>query len=330
MEGAELQDGAARAGAHDASGDADAGPGTTQLTPPQPARLGPQPPPRLQSAEEICNIVLALGVKAAAEEGAAQGGSAGGGSQEATGAQGEEGVIARGTHLATSNMHVDGDQVACNLQSVGSVRSNAAKGKAIKETVSITEMARRVKMWGITKPQNAKHSVWKWGFKYAHPPIGPAAFHNQALCALCLVTDLGVATVKLGKDNSPSALVTHLQHAHPKEYAVMWQMEQQRKTPAQVSRTSPRKRAAGSQVPGAHGHVNSVRSSLDALFGGAASGQAPAQVHAPVSAARMGLLAKRASLHPSTVTLLVFLHEVIPGGIQREALSIIEHSILVE
>jgi hypothetical protein len=171
MEGAELQDGAARAGAHDASGDADAGPGTTQLTPPQPARLGPQPPPRLQSAEEICNIVLALGVKAAAEEGAAQGGSAGGGSQEATGAQGEEGVIARGTHLATSNMHVDGDQVACNLQSVGSVRSNAAKGKASKETVSITEMARRVKMWGITKPQNAKHSVWKWGFKYAHPTI---------------------------------------------------------------------------------------------------------------------------------------------------------------
>ena len=172
MEGAELQDGAARAGAHDASGDADAGPGTTQLTPPQPARLGPQPPPRLQSAEEICNIVLALGVKAAAEEGASQGGSAGGGSQEATGAQGEEGVIARGTHLATSNMHVDGDQVACNLQSVGSVRSKAAKGKASKETVSITEMARRVKMWGITKPQNAKHSVWKWGFKYAHPTIG--------------------------------------------------------------------------------------------------------------------------------------------------------------
>ena len=102
MEGAELQDGAARAGAHDASGDADAGPGTTQSTPPQPARLGPQPPPRLQSAEEICNIVLALGVKAAAEEGASQGGSAGGGSQEATGAQGEEGVIARGTHLVTA------------------------------------------------------------------------------------------------------------------------------------------------------------------------------------------------------------------------------------
>ncbi len=28
---------------------------------------------------------------------------------------------------------------------------------------------------------------------------------------------------------------------------------------------------------------------------------------------------KRASLHPSTVTLLVFLHEAIPGGIEREA-----------
>jgi hypothetical protein len=33
---------------------------------------------------------------------------------------------------------------------------------------------------------------------------------------------------------------------------------------------------------------------------------------------------KRARLHPSTVTLLVFLHEAIPGGIEREAYEIIE------
>ncbi len=33
---------------------------------------------------------------------------------------------------------------------------------------------------------------------------------------------------------------------------------------------------------------------------------------------------KRARLDPSTVTLLVFLHETIPGGIEREAYEIIE------
>ena len=42
---------------------------------------------------------------------------------------------------------------------------------------------------------------------------------------------------------------------------------------------------------------------------------------------------KRNSLHPSTVTLLVFLHEAIlddPGVIEREALVIIQDKILVE
>ena len=39
---------------------------------------------------------------------------------------------------------------------------------------------------------------------------------------------------------------------------------------------------------------------------------------------------KRANLHPSSGTLLVFLHEAIPGGIEREAWTMIEDSILVE
>ena len=38
--------------------------------------------------------------------------------------------------------------------------------------------------------------------------------------------------------------------------------------------------------------------------------------------------AKRASLHPATVTLLVFLHEAIPGGIEREARTIIQDAIV--
>jgi hypothetical protein len=40
--------------------------------------------------------------------------------------------------------------------------------------------------------------------------------------------------------------------------------------------------------------------------------------------------AKRARLDPSTVTLLVFLHEAIPGGIQREAYEIIDAALAIE
>ena len=40
--------------------------------------------------------------------------------------------------------------------------------------------------------------------------------------------------------------------------------------------------------------------------------------------------AKRARLDPSTVTLLVFLHEAIPGGIEREAYEIIDAALAIE
>ena len=40
--------------------------------------------------------------------------------------------------------------------------------------------------------------------------------------------------------------------------------------------------------------------------------------------------AKRARLDPSTVTLLVFLHEAIPGGIERESYEIIEAALEIE
>ena len=86
---------------------------------------------------------------------------------------------------------------------VGTVRRKASKQDK-KENVLITEMARRVRDWGIDKPQNAQHSAWTWGFKYARPPKCAAGFQNHALCAMCLVDNLGAATVKLGKDNSPS------------------------------------------------------------------------------------------------------------------------------
>ena len=42
------------------------------------------------------------------------------------------------------------------------------------------------------------------------------------------------------------------------------------------------------------------------------------------------MTAKRARLDPSTVTLLVFLHEAIPGGIEREAYEIIDAALEIE
>ena len=52
-----------------------------------------------------------------------------------------------------------------------------------------------------------------------------------------------------------------------------------------------------------------------------------ASVERLFSVAGQIVTAKRARLHPDTVTLLVFLHEAIPGGIEREAAAIIQESL---
>ena len=83
------------------------------------------------------------------------------------------------------------------------VRRKASKQDK-KENVSIKTMALRVRDWGIAKPQNAQNCVWTWGFKYKNPPKCTGGFQNHALCAICLVDNLGAATVKLSKDNSPT------------------------------------------------------------------------------------------------------------------------------
>ncbi len=48
------------------------------------------------------------------------------------------------------------------------------------------------------------------------------------------------------------------------------------------------------------------------------------------SVAGQVVTAKRNRLHPSSVTLLVFLREAIPGVIERESRSIIQDKMLVE
>ena len=170
MEGVQQEAGAARPGAHDAP-DAVAAHDTIDTAVAHAAKAAATAAPK--QPKSVADIVKLVLEKAAAEEGSPQGGSAGDGSQKAAEAEGEEGAIAHGTHLATGNMHVhDSD--------VGTVRRKAAK-KDKKENVCIADMARRVRNWGIAKPQNAQHSAWTWGFKYARPPKGPGGFQNQAL-----------------------------------------------------------------------------------------------------------------------------------------------------
>jgi hypothetical protein len=55
-----------------------------------------------------------------------------------------------------------------------------------------------------------------------------------------------------------------------------------------------------------------------------------ASVERLFSVAGQVVTAKRARLDPTTVTLLVFLHEAIPGGVEREAYDIIEGALAVE
>jgi hypothetical protein len=92
------------------------------------------------------------------------------------------------------------------------------------------------------------------------------------LCSLCLqAKNLERATIKLGKSDSPTALMQHLLAVHPEAYAECWKLEEQRNNPAKNPvavqlRRSPRKHSSSSQ---ATSHVDTVRSSLSKLFGNA-------------------------------------------------------------
>ena len=55
-----------------------------------------------------------------------------------------------------------------------------------------------------------------------------------------------------------------------------------------------------------------------------------ASVERLFSVAGQVITIKRARLDPTTVTLVVFLHEAIPRGVEREAYDIIEAALAIE
>ena len=61
-----------------------------------------------------------------------------------------------------------------------------------------------------------------------------------------------------------------------------------------------------------------------------AAASTSASVERLFSVAGHVVTAKRASLNPTTVTLLVFLHEAIPRGVEREAYEIIEAALTID
>jgi len=61
-----------------------------------------------------------------------------------------------GTHIADSG---------------GDVRAHGAGKRSRKQEVPKDVMHRRIKEWGLQKPQHSKNPVWKWARKYRNPPL---------------------------------------------------------------------------------------------------------------------------------------------------------------
>jgi hypothetical protein len=192
------------------------------------------------------------------------GGVPGGGSTDDAAGSSSEGQQGSGTYLA-GQVAVAGDGALVNI---GKARKRAKKDSG--SCVSVQGMARSIREWVIHKPPRAKHSACWWAFKYKNPSRhNPAGYEHQALCSLCLqAKDLDQTTIKLGKNDSPTALMQHLQHVHEEAYAECWKLEEQSRNPAKNPvevqvRRSPRKDSSSSQ---ATSRVDVVRSSLSKLF----------------------------------------------------------------
>ena len=119
-------------------------------------------PARPASADAIKEMMLALECGHQALSGVP-----GGGSTDDAAGSGSEGQQGSGTHLA-GQVAVAGDGALVNI---GKAHDRAKKGTG--SSASVQDIARRVREWGIQKPPRAKHSAWRWAFKYKTPPRQP-------------------------------------------------------------------------------------------------------------------------------------------------------------
>jgi len=114
-------------------------------------------PARPASADAIKVMMLAL-----ERSHQACGGVPGGGSTDDAAGSGSEGQQDSGTTLA-GQVAVAGDGALVNI---GKARNRGKKGTGS----SVQDITRRVREWVIQKPLRAKHSAWRWAFKYETPP----------------------------------------------------------------------------------------------------------------------------------------------------------------
>ena len=160
---------------------------------PAPAQQSDLSQSRPQESDEVI-VVTSPG-----RAGSAKQGSEGGGRRVVPGA---------GTRIAQGVEQGQG--------SVGEARTKA-KTDSSKERVGEDVINRRMKDFGVKKV-DSKHPGWKYGLKYKNPPTNQE-FRYHALCKICLESDRGMATVKLGSSGSPSAFWRHLQTRHPDEWS---------------------------------------------------------------------------------------------------------------
>ena len=170
MEDVEQEAGAARPGAHDAP-DAVSAHDTIDTVEAHAAKAAATAAPkRPKSVAEIVKLVLD---KAAAEEGAPQGGSAGGGSQKAA-AEGEEGAIADGTHLATGHMDVGMVRRKASKQ-----ESSSARYLAMPATSASVERLFSVAGQVVTAKRNSLHPSSVTLLVFLHEAI-PGVIEREA------------------------------------------------------------------------------------------------------------------------------------------------------
>ncbi len=138
--------------------------------------------------------------------------------------------VEEGEKDSISNVRMDAGQgtfiAGTGDPTVAAVRAASKKTYAVM--VKEDMLHKRISEYGLVSPARAQNPVWcffkKYGCKKRLDHLGDDTLQlsTQAICMLCHQHEdkrrVQHATVKLGKDNSPSSLMDHLRIHHLQEY----------------------------------------------------------------------------------------------------------------